>query len=343
MKKKAIIGISIVVVIVVAIILLSLNKVNTSSESNTVMKLGNTVETDIVRLTLINSKLCIALNNTTSSNDMFKPKEYDSVNDVKNPYVASKGHTYVAYTIKIENLDRNSIDLGGSFNNRLIQIQYNGNTYKNQEKTKARSTDNITWEKYDSSNILLLAGETYYYRGYVDIETDANLDDDFDIIFALPNSQNKIESFDYNITKNDIENYVEPEISLHDALSNFSNKIGYNYIKDHCLEFEKVNGTELNEILNGKQFNVVEKETGTWTGTFKFEEDGRIQEGGNKYTSSYTNKRTWKIDNDTLICTATPSSNTKTYAGEVRKVIDSENNTTYYLGFNGETPYLLMY
>ena len=100
-------------------------------------------------------------------------------------------------------------------------------------------------------------------------------------------------------------------------------------------------GTDINEAINKRKFNVIEKDFGTWTGTFMFQEDGRIQEGGNKYASGYTNKRTWKIENDMLICTATPNSETKTFSGEVRKIIDSEK--TYYLAFNGENPYLLIY
>lgn len=340
MKKKVFIIALLVLMLIIGLLVLT-GCGNNSTESSKIMKLGDVAETDVTKLTLFNAQLCIALDNTTSSNEMFKPKEYDSTKDTKNPYVARKGHTLVSFTIKLENLDRGSLDLAGGFNSKFNQVKYNGNNYNAEAQIKARSKDNIKWETYNSTNILLLAGEVYYYRGYIDIETDANLSDDFDIIFYLPNSKGKTEEFNFHITKNDIDNYIEPEISLHDALSNFSNNVGYDYIKTHYLEFEVLTGTDINEALNERKFNVVENDFGTWTGTLKFQEDGRIQESGNKYVAGYTNKRTWKVENDTLICTYTPSSETKTISGEVRKIVDSDK--TYYLAFNGEKPYLLMY
>ena len=345
MKKKVIIIIIAVLLILTLLVglIIIIKGRNSFNDSKKIMGLGDVAETDVSRLTLVHSQLCIALNNATSETEMFKPKEYDSTKDLQNPYVASKGHTLVSFTIKIENLDRGSLNLAGNFNPDFTQVKYNEKKYNSKAIIKAKSKDNITWEKYNSDNILLLAGETYYYRGYIDIETDANLEDVFEISFYLPNSKGKTEKFDFNITKNDLDNFVEPEISLHDALTNFDKDIGFNYIEKHCSEYELLKGTDINEALKGKKFNVIEKEKGlgTWTGTFMFQEDGRIQEGGNKYVLPYSNKRTWKIENDSLICTATPSQNTKTVSGEVRRIVDSNN--VYYLAFNGETPYLLMH
>ena len=205
MNKRVLIIVALIAVLGIGLFVLTgcgNNTDESSNERNKTMKLGDIVETDIVKLSLYNSQLCIALDNTTSSNEMFKPKEYDATKDIKNPYVASKGHTLVSFTIKLENLDRGSLDLGGGFNSQFTQVKYNENNYNEKAKIKARSKDNIKWETYSSENILLLAGETYFYRGYIDIETDANLSDDFDIIFYLPNSKGESEKFNFHITKN---------------------------------------------------------------------------------------------------------------------------------------------
>lgn len=76
--------------------------------------LGETAATDIIEVTWDKADLAIALVNT-SGNEMFLPKDYDSDEDSKNPFVASKGHTFVVITYTVNNLDRSSVDLGSYY------------------------------------------------------------------------------------------------------------------------------------------------------------------------------------------------------------------------------------
>lgn len=81
---------------------------------------GDTVESELVRLTLDDAQLAIALNNsfasfgpegTTYNEDYFLPKPYDEAEDEDNPFVAAKGYTLVWFEVVLENLDRESVDL----------------------------------------------------------------------------------------------------------------------------------------------------------------------------------------------------------------------------------------
>lgn len=152
---------------------------------------GETAETDILALTLDWAQLSIALENTWGD-DYFTPKEYDAAEDANNPYVAAKGHTLVSIIYTVSNLDRASVDFDGSFNPTFITVEYQGAS-ASETKYGAEGIANEyglnEWSQYNSSNVLLQAGETCTYKCYCDIAVDAaDLTDSFRITFSMPNS-----------------------------------------------------------------------------------------------------------------------------------------------------------
>jgi len=182
--------------------------------------IGETVGTDIAAVTLDWAKLAIALENTWGD-DYYMPKEYDAAEDSNNPYVAPVGQSLVAITYTIQNKDRASIDLGGSFNPTFITVDYNGETYKNDVKFGAEGFANEfgvpEWKQYSSSNILLSAGEIATYKCYTSIGTDAaDLEDVFEITFTLPNSKGEREDFIFVV---DAEGRAKAEKARDDALA----------------------------------------------------------------------------------------------------------------------------
>jgi hypothetical protein len=105
------------------------------------------------------------------------------------------------------------------------------------------------------------------------------------------------------------------------------------YFKEHLSEYDVVSGEDASKLLPNKKWNVsyviVGASSGTisghWTGTFRFEETGRIKDD-----YGYVNNRSWDIDGDTIIIDGK-------YNCEMRRVADR----TYILVRDGE-PYLLM-
>lgn len=178
--------------------------------------LGTMVSTDIMELTLDRAQLAVALENSFSTNNANAygtPKEYDSADDASNPMVAAVGHTLVFVSFTCRNLDRGSIDLGGSFNPQFTSVEYNGKNYDNDIEFKAERKEGATnWSTYSSSNVLLSAGETCSVRGMIDIPVDAtSLDDSFDVVFYLPNSSGKTEPFVYTVTAADVAAAIQRE------------------------------------------------------------------------------------------------------------------------------------
>ncbi len=183
----------------------SLNQTNTYT-------LGESVETDKLKLKLNNSKLSFALNSKYSS-DYGTPIEYDSSNVATRYYVANKGHTLVYFEFTVENLDRGSISLGGVDNVKFITVKYNNKNYKSSDSTDTAKfileNDSKYWRKYSVSNILLFSGESKTYRGYLNIPVEADdLEDTFEITFSLPSTKGN-KRFTYKVTKEDRENIKE--------------------------------------------------------------------------------------------------------------------------------------
>lgn len=105
---------------------------------------GDTVETDLIRLTLNNAALAIALNNSlhigtgfSIDNDYFCPKEYVVEEDSDNPYVAPKGSTLVFYELLLENLDRGYLELDTGSGSEFISVTYSDATSKRKSTAGA--------------------------------------------------------------------------------------------------------------------------------------------------------------------------------------------------------------
>ena len=276
-------------------------------------QLGVSVETDILRITLTNAQLAIKLNasssgtyeqiqsgTTTLDKKYFTAEEYDPVKDVGLAYVAPKGHTYVAFEYLATNLDRASVEFDGTFNEQFITVEYGDHTYNQDTVYGCESENGYTWKKYNSGNILLLAGEEYYYRGYVDIPVDAeDLNDDFALIFSLPNSKGETEQFKYAVKAEDRAAIQSQEISVEEAAASFTEEEGKEYFME---EYSVLSGDEIKAVVSGEFWEMqIINPTGYWHGGFDFESNGKIKEYIPSIGYGYYNKRTWRVKNDTLI------------------------------------------
>ncbi len=306
--------------------------------SNKKYSLGESAETDVLKFKLIAGEFTYALVNTTGD-EFAMPKEYDAKVDNDNPYVAAKGHTLASFTFYIENLDRSSIDIGGSFNPIFGSITYENKNYGNNNeanvKFKSVSNDNLNWESYPSDNILLFAGDKKYFRAYIDIPTDVkSLDDTMELTIYLPSSNNKVTAFKYVISEEDRNSYKGEEIPEDIAIKNLDRKVVQEYFKNRLNDYSAITGDAIKQSIEGKKFNVTEiGGAGIWEGTFTFETSGKIYEGGNKYAVGYVNGRTFAIDGDYLILSwVNGRKETISNKCEIRKIKDE----TYLLIENGE-------
>lgn len=172
-------------------------------------KLGETVQTDIAALTLDYAEFAIALGSTVGDNLMVA-KEYEAQEDSDNPFVAAMGHTMVGIQYTIENLDRSSLSLDGSFNGTFITIDYQGKNYIEDTEYGAKAvwdeSGNYDWTTYMSINILVEPGKTESYKCYKNLAVDVDsLEDTFYVTFIMPVSGGKTESFTYEVTNEDRE------------------------------------------------------------------------------------------------------------------------------------------
>ena len=279
-------------------------------------KFGEAIETDILRITLTKAQLAIKLNasssgtldqiqsgKTTLSDQYFLPEEYNPQTDAGDAYVAAKGHTYVAIEFKADNLDRASVEFDGPFNGQFITVEYNGEKYNSQTNYGCESENGYKWSRYNSANILLLAGEEMYFRGYIDIPVDANdLNDDFALIFSLPSSSGKATKFRIPVTAEDRASIESQEMPIDEAIYSFLKEEGQTYFTEHMVDYPVLKSDEIKSILEGRRWNIVLKKTiGSWSGAFRFDADGRIQETIPSIGTGYFNDRTWSVKDDTLI------------------------------------------
>lgn len=342
MKLKKVISL-----FLIAVIGLSFVACGKSGGDASYHKLGETVSTDIFEFTLNAAEFTIALNNV-NDDKRFTPKEYDADDDADNPYVAPVGHTYAAFSYTVKNLNRASSEFhSGSF----ATVKYDGKKYKamkdgaffQYETEQYKDTDGSIktrkageWYSNTSNNMLLLTNEKETRRARVELETEVkDLTADVEITFKIPNSEGKKEEFTYRVTAADRESYTKPEIemSLETALESFTNDASIAYFAEHLNEYKTVSGEDASKILPGKKWNVSYIITGaasgtisgSWTGTFRFEESGKIKD-----TYGYVNNRSWSIDGDTIIIDGKMNC-------EMRRVADR----TYLLVCEGK-PYLLM-
>ena len=308
-------------------------------------RLGEAIESDILRITLTNAQLAIKLNSsssgtynqiqsgkTTLSDKYFTAEEYNPETDVGLAYIAPKGHTYVAFEFKAENLDRASVQFDGPFNGQFMTVEYSGNTYNEETNYGCESVNGYEWTKYTGKNVLLLAGEEEFYRGYIDIPVDAaDLNDDFAIIFALPNSKGEVSKFKYIITAQDREALESQEISVEEAIHVFTKEEGQTYFTNHMDDYCILTSDEITALVSDKRWNILMKMSyGSWSGVFTFQQDGRIKETITGIGTGYFNDRTWSVNSDTLILDNEDIC-------QVRKI----NDSTYLLVKDG-APYAIL-
>lgn len=312
----------------------------TASDTNTkYYKLGETVSTDIFEFTLNTAKFTVALNNV-NDDDYFTPKEYDPQDDAKNPYVAPVGHTYAAFSYTVSNLNRASCEFhNGSF----ATVKYDEKDYNTSKEGayfryadqqimdasgKLRTEKAGDWYNYPSTNLRLMTGEKITRRAYIDVAADIkDLTTDVEITIAIPNSDGSKTKFTYLVSEADraANNNAEIEMSLDLALVSFTKQDGQEYFKTHMDEYSVVSGDQIANIASGKWDVNVKKSYGHWSGTFWFEDDGRIKDD-----YGYVNERTWAVDGDTIIIDGEN-------VCEMRKVADG-----VYLLVSDGNPYILM-
>ena len=177
---------------------------------------GDTVETDLVRLTLNNACFAIALNNSLDigtgfsiDNDYFCPKEYVAEEDSDNPYVAPKGSTLVFYELLLENLDRDYLELDTGSGSEFISVTYNDTTYTGsdfEEKEYGWRVGDVDggqdWDSGTVTNILLGIGIKELHRGYAEAPFEPeSLTSPFEITFQLPKSDDTTESFTFAVNQ----------------------------------------------------------------------------------------------------------------------------------------------
>ena len=196
--------------------------------SETYYQLGETVSTDIFEFTLDEADLAIALNNERNTS-FFLPKEYDSNLDANNSYVAPVGHTLVAFTYTVNNINRSSSEFHKGYGS-FAKATYNGKEYgassegggkgfeegayylyENKivmnEYKKMETYKSNTWYRFPSNNFFLSAGNKETRRAFFDIATNVDsLNDEFYITIEVPNSKGEVESFTYIIPERIDEN-----------------------------------------------------------------------------------------------------------------------------------------
>ena len=157
----------------------------------------------LLEFTLDKADLTIALQNALDEN-YFLPKEYDSTEDSKNPFVAAKGHTFVAFTFTAKNLDRASVtpyEYGDVSD--FISVIYNGKSYTSDIEYGFRNDNDEGWRTDGGSSlqIVLLPGEQTSRRCYFDIPVEVtDLSDTFSIKFSLPDSGGERVDYVYTVT-----------------------------------------------------------------------------------------------------------------------------------------------
>lgn len=171
MKKK-----SLIALLAVLVMCLSLTACGGAEENY--YAVGDTVETESVKMTLKDVQLTYAVNNNKANGEYLEPTSQT----VLNPYVADDGAVMVAYKIDISAIGRSDVDID---NCDIATITYDGEVYE-ADRMNYMSYGNST----GSGNLLLLSGQSAEnHRGFFQILVDAPLDSEFLITFNLPSGQ----------------------------------------------------------------------------------------------------------------------------------------------------------
>lgn len=203
-------------------------------EQETYYAVGDTVETDLVKLEVRRAEFTIALTDTTSlplssldtmyfvsgeatgdnyGDDMkyFTPKEYDEQQDANNPNVAPKGSVFVYAELAFTNLDRTAIEIDSANNEDFATLRYDGSTYHIDtfdSPSKCYGVEAYEWgmwhtvDKYNDGKVSLDPGTLKVYRAYYCYPVEPeSLDEPFEIMFQLPNSNGGAESFTFAVNQ----------------------------------------------------------------------------------------------------------------------------------------------
>ena len=199
----------IIILIMTIFIGLCLCACGNSTGSAQKYQIGDTVETESVKLKLNNAKFAVALNNTLGSTYL-EPKEYTD-KDLKNPYVANDGSILVYYDITISAIGRNSVSVD---NDDLAILEYRGKTYK------AKVGSNYSGNSDRVANVFVSAGETERVKVYFEIPVRAEVNEDFTIIFTLPDGTDAEQKFSFAIDGNyDYAKVHAKDIEIVEALN----------------------------------------------------------------------------------------------------------------------------
>ena len=173
----------------------------TTTPPQTYYNIGDTVSTNMFNFTLDAAQLTIALSNINDETYCL-PKDYDPQADKNNPYVASVGHTFVAFTYTVENISRasNQFHTGSSF----VKVLYKDTEYSTtledcayylyeskqiMNNGKLETIKGNVWHRSAPNNFLLMNAAKETRRAYADIaiETDS-LTDAFYLRISIPSS-----------------------------------------------------------------------------------------------------------------------------------------------------------
>ena len=203
-------------------------------ETETIYAVGDTVETDLVKLEVKRAEFATALTDTTSlplssldtwyvvsgeatgnnyGDDMkyFTPKEYDEQSDVNNPNVAPKGSVFVYAELAFTNLDRTELKVDEANDDDFATLQFDGSTYHidtfdSPSKCYGVEADESgTWRTIgylDDGEISLEPKATKIYRAYYCYPVEPeSLDEPFEVTFTLPKSDDTSESFTFAVNQ----------------------------------------------------------------------------------------------------------------------------------------------
>ena len=301
-------------------------------EPEKIYSLGDTAETDILKFTLDRAELAICLHDGTAGDfdEIYLPKEYDA--STEDFCIAAKGHTLVAYTYIVENLDRGALefDFDTTTPEPFISIQYGRETYDCVAEIKAYSYDGFEWNSLMSTCTRLEPTEKMQIRTFVDIPVEASsLEDDFTLIFKLPSSSGNAQVFSFAITKEDIDARDEQtiqEISLEEAIANFNNDKAKEYFEKHMGEYVPLTGEEIKEIITNNEWNI--------GGLFTKGNIIAFDDKGNSIDSYGTERKGEIVDN--MLDLKLASKDDTAY--EVRKINDNA-----YLLISNDKPYCVFY
>jgi len=124
------------------------------------LALGEMATTENVEFTLDNAQLTLAICNDWGADNYFEAVEVDSAASYKAPI----GHTYIAITFTINNLDRVGFTYDGFYEADFMSVEYNGETYITETRYGMQCSNGGAWEQ-------MIKGKTTYWLDVGEIKT----------------------------------------------------------------------------------------------------------------------------------------------------------------------------